>query len=179
MRVFVTRHGESVANFQKCITGVTDVALTEQGREQARDLAKRAANLGIDIILTSPLIRAKLTADIVGEALCVPVVVDPRLTEQSFGVFEGGPRDNPAFLAMRDSFTHKIPQGESLLRVAQRVFNVLDEIKSRYEGKTVLIVSHSAIVKVIHAYFCDISDEEYRTFRFGNCELKEYDPGKA
>ena len=63
-----------------------------------------------------------------------------------------------------------------MLRVAQRVYNLLDEIKND-KDKTYLIVAHNGIARIIHSYFNDMSNEEFANHSMKNCELLEYDFG--
>ncbi len=175
MKVLSIRHGESILNSEGKVSGIQDVALSEEGVFQAEALAQELAIQPIDAIVSSPLIRAQRTAQIIAHAKGLPVIEDIRLMEQNYGSFECGSRDNPDFLLARNSFASKIPDGESMFRVVQRVYNLLDELKLKYASKTVLLVSHSAICRVIHSYFTVQTDEDFIRFRLRNCDLKEYE----
>jgi broad specificity phosphatase PhoE len=69
MKLFVTRHGQTEWNSQNRVSGITDISLTDKGLEQAEALANQIVDYDIDIIITSPLNRAKLTADILSKAI--------------------------------------------------------------------------------------------------------------
>ena len=174
MKLYSTRHGESVLNNEAKVSGITDVALTQQGILQAETLAKELLEIPIDAIFSSPLLRARHTAGIIAGAKGMEFTLDNRLIEQNYGIFEGGSRSDPDFLSARNSFSYRIPGGESMFLVVQRVYNLLDEFKERFAGKSVLLISHSAVCKVVHSYFTVQTDEEFLHFRCANCELKRY-----
>ena len=86
---FVLRHGQTDWNAQMRLQGSTDIPLNETGREQARVASRFLRDQNITRIVASPLSRAFETAQIVAEALGLPVETDPRLIERNFGLFEG------------------------------------------------------------------------------------------
>ena len=85
------RHGETDWNRQGLSQGSNDIPLNELGLAQAREAAVRLRNRGITSIVASPLSRARVTAEIVGEALGLEVTIEPDLREVSWGVREGEP----------------------------------------------------------------------------------------
>lgn len=169
MNLYVTRHGESFSNIQNLVCGRKDVELTEEGHKQANLLAKKIQNYEIDQIITSPLKRAKWTAETISDYNDIPLFIDERLLEFDFGEFEGTKVDDEIFLNFRNQLAHKMPEGESILEAAQRIYNMLDEIKE--ENKTVLLVCHNGISRVINSYFHSLSDKEFFNFNINNCEL--------
>lgn len=174
--LYFTRHGETVWNVEDKICGMTDSPLTARGRAQAAELGQkvRASGLHIDEIICSPLSRAADTARAVAEATGIPLRVDARLREQAFGRYEGtGPRNSPAFSASKMRFADRYSGGESMLQLAQRVYNLLDELRAQ-PGKTCLLVAHNGIARVVQSYFYDMTNEEYAAFGIKNCELREY-----
>ena len=101
--LYFTRHGETFWNVENKICGATDIGLTPRGRAQAEELGRtlRAEARRIDLVLASPLSRAAETARILAEAAGLPLRIEPRLTEQNFGIFEGTPRDGADFRAAK------------------------------------------------------------------------------
>lgn len=174
MKLYVVRHGQTEWNYDNRVCGITDVQLTNKGEEQARELSKIIFEMQIDIILTSPLSRAVKTAGILSSAISKDPVIDHRLIQQDYGVFEGAFRDNKDFKEAKRHFPNKLSGGESILQAAQRTFNLLDEIRGKYKNQNVLIVTHGGVCRMINAYFTDQSNEEFYHFHIGNCELKEY-----
>src|SRR3569623_193897 len=87
--LLLVRHGETDWNAEGRLQGHTDRPLNDHGRRQAKEVAERLAGEGADAIYASDLLRAKETAEIVGERRGVPVVVDADLREKNWGNWEG------------------------------------------------------------------------------------------
>jgi probable phosphoglycerate mutase len=175
MRLFVTRHGQTTWNVQNKICGRTDVPLTELGKQQAAALAAKTAHVGIDLIIASPLQRALDTAKAVASVCGAPIVTDDRLIEQDYGIYEGKDRKDPGFQANKRLFVFRYPHGESMMQLAGRVYGLLEDVKKQYADKTVLLVCHNGICRVIHSYFHDMTNEEFATFSMDNAALAEYE----
>ena len=174
--VYFARHGETVWNVENKICGMTDSPLTEKGRAQAAQLGEAVKNSGIvlDEILYSPLSRAADTALAVAAATGLPARVEPRLREQCFGRFEGtSPRNSPEFTAAKMQFADRYTDGESMLQLAQRIYNLLDELRDQPD-KTYLLVAHNGIARVVESYFHDMTNEDYAAAGIKNCEMVEY-----
>ena len=173
--IYFTRHGETVWNVENKICGMTDSPLTARGQEQARQLGElvRDSDLHIDEILYSPLSRAADTAKAIAAATGLPARCEPRLREQCFGKYEGTPRDGAEFRISKTHFADRYDGGESMMQLAQRIYNLLDELKAA-TGKTYLLVAHNGIARVVHSYFYDMTNEEYAAAGIKNCQLVEY-----
>lgn len=173
-KIYFTRHGQTVWNVENKICGVTDIELTEQGHDQAKALGRLIAESSYDIdeILCSPLIRAYETARHISEMTGLALRTEPRLKEQCFGRFEGTARNGEEFLKAKGHFLDSYEGGESMMRLGQRIYNLLDELKE--DDKTYLLVAHNGISRVIKSYFCDMGNEEYARFGIGNCEVLEF-----
>lgn len=174
--IYFTRHGQTIWNVENKICGATDIALTELGHQQAIELGKKLVtdNIHIDEILYSPLVRASETARHISEITGVPMRMEPRLKEQNFGRYESTPRDGEEFQEMKTHFIDHFGSGETMLHLAQRIYNLLDDIKAEADNKTYLLVAHNGIARVIHSYFHDMGNEEYAKFGIKNCEIREY-----
>ena len=173
--IYFVRHGETVWNVENKICGMTDSPLTENGRAQARQTGAlvHASGLHIDEILYSPLSRAADTAKAIAAATGIPAREEPRLREQCFGKYEGTPRDGAEFKVSKTHFADRYDGGESMLQLAQRLYNLLDELKAD-ENKTYLLVAHNGIARVVQSYFSDMTNEEYAAFGIQNCGLREF-----
>ena len=88
MQLYIVRHGETVWNLEHRVQGQTDVPLTDNGRKQAKELQKLVSSLNIDVVISSPLIRAKETAQILVDNK-LPVHTDDRIIERDWGLNEG------------------------------------------------------------------------------------------
>lgn len=175
MKLYVTRHGQTQYNIEVRICGRANVRLTEKGILQAHELAQSMQDTDVDLIISSPLVRAKETADIVGAAIGVPVEVDDRLAERDYGVIDGTYEGTPGFMEQWVQFGYQYPEGESLLKVVQRVYNFLDDIKQRYADKKVMVISHGGVCRVINSYFESLDNEDFFKFNLGNCKVLQYD----
>ena len=135
---YFTRHGQTIWNVENKICGATDIALTDLGHQQAIDLGSKIAqeDLGIDEILYSPLMRAADTAKHISEIVGIPARVEPRLIEQNFGKYESTPRNGEEFQKAKQQFVTRYDGGESMLHLAQRIYNLLDEIREESDHKT-------------------------------------------
>ncbi len=173
-KLYFVRHGQTVWNVANKICGSTDIELTELGHRQAIELGEKIAaeKLQVDEILCSPLIRASETARHISEATGIPMRVEPRLKEQCFGHFEGMPRDSEAFRQAKERFLDHYEGGETMVKLCQRIYNLLDELKA--EDKTYLLVAHNGISRVLQSYFYDMANEEFAAFSVKNCEIREY-----
>lgn len=175
MKIYFTRHGETQWNALNKICGLTDIDLTEKGISQARELAEKLEDEGIDLMIVSPMKRAQATAKIVAEKCNVPIITDERLIEQNYGIYEGEDRKCEGFLNNKRNFAYKYPQGESMMQVAARVYSLIDEIKEKYAEKTVLCVCHGGVCRVANTYFRDMTNDEYFHYSLENCGLEEYE----
>ena len=174
--LYFIRHGQTVWNVENKICGATDIPLTELGHRQAIKTGQQILrdHIAADIILFSPLIRAADTARHISEITGIPSRMEPRLIEQNFGKWESTPRNSQAFKQAKESFVCSNDGGETHLRVAQRIYNLLDEIKADHE-KTYILVAHNGIARVVQSYFHDMTNTEYASFGVENCALVRYD----
>lgn len=175
MKLYVARHGQTDWNSRNLVCGSTNLPLTEKGMEQAEALGERVKNLGIDVIIASPMIRAQQTAKTVSDATGLPIITDERLREHDYGAFEGVDRSKDEYWAQKYQFAAKFPKGESVLQLAQRVYNVIDDVKSTYPDKTVLLVCHGGVSRMIKTYFEDMTNEEFFHYSPENTYLAEYE----
>lgn len=171
MRLYAARHGETEWNVQWKVCGRTDIPLTERGLAQAEALAREAASCELDLIIASPLIRAQQTAQAVARACGLPVQTDGRLIEQDYGECEGVHRKDPAFLHCKRNFATRYPGGESMLDLACRVYGLLEELKTKYPDKNILLVCHGGVMRSIRTYFEDMTNEEYFGYSPENAKL--------
>lgn len=155
------RHGETEANAADVICGSTDLPLSEIGHEQARQAALALACCGIARIITSPLLRARQTAEALAQTTRVPVIVAEGLAERNWGAWEGQPR-----AGLRRDETP--PGGESPAAFRERIRYAFAAIDL---GQPVLIVAHSGTDREIHAA---LTAAPHR--RMGNGEIRHWTP---
>jgi ribonuclease H / adenosylcobalamin/alpha-ribazole phosphatase len=149
------RHGETPLSGERRFAGRGDIPLTETGQRQAQAAAERvAARAGIKLIVTSPLQRARVTAEAVAAATGAPVRVDDGWMETDFGEWEGlsfaeAMQRWPDELAAWSKDTSVAPPGgESFAATTRRVLPALDRVLDREPG-SVVVVSHVSPIKIV------------------------------
>ena len=107
MNLYVARHGQTIYNFHNKVCGITDLELVEQGVKQAYQLSEQLLNSNINLIISSPLKRAVATAQIISEQINASYIIDSRLTEQNYGIYEGALRNNPDFKNTKKNLSYR------------------------------------------------------------------------
>ena len=180
MKILVTRHGQTDWNVEKRIQGRTNIELNNKGIEQAYQTKENLENEKIDLIICSPLKRAKQTADIINKDRNIPVIYDERLLEICYGENEGrlhGDFDYDGFWSIIN--THEYKDAENVNKFIQRVHNFLNDLKNRKE-ENILIVTHNGVCRAINTYFNGIpNDNNIIDLGIKNCEVVKYNFDKA
>lgn len=179
MKILVTRHGQTDWNVEKRIQGRTDIELNNKGIEQAYQTKEKLKNEMIDLIICSPLKRAKQTADIINIDRNIPIIYDERLLEICYGENEGRLHDDfdyDGFWNIID--THEYKDAENVNRFLKRVYDFLEDIK-KYEEENILIVTHNGVCRAINTYFNGIpKDNNIIKLEIKNCEVVKYNTAK-
>ena len=142
--LLLVRHGETDWNAERRYQGHADVPLNDRGIEQARELAEELAGQRIDAIYASDLSRARMTAEIVGARLGVPVVTDPDLREIDVGAVEG--------LTFEESRAFDGWQGEPKEEHAARIMRAVTRIVDGHPDGRVLVVTHGGSMRRVHEH---------------------------
>jgi broad specificity phosphatase PhoE/ribonuclease HI len=152
----LVRHASSVLSPERRFSGRGDVPLSQDGLAQAERVAARlGARPGVDVVVSSPLRRAKRTAELIAKAAGVQLVTDDDLVETDFGAWEGltfaearaaDPAAVDAWMASPDVAP---PGGESFAEVATRVAGARDRLLATYPGQTLVVVSHVTPLKTL------------------------------
>jgi ribonuclease H / adenosylcobalamin/alpha-ribazole phosphatase len=159
------RHGQTEHTPERRYSGRNDLPLSLTGRAEAEAAAVRVAQLGVDVVVCSPIRRTRETAETVAAALGVAVELDDDLVELDFGDLEGLTLDEALSkhpLAVRrftSDVTVKAPGGESIADVSTRVARARRRILDRHAGRTVLVVSHVTPIKLLLAAGLDVGAE--------------------
>ena len=150
MNLYVVRHGETIWNREHKVQGITDIPLTEKGKEEAKELQNIIKTLNIDIVISSPLIRARETAKILVDS-SLPINTDDRIKERDWGMNEGADIDTVDKWDCWDVILNtRVQNIECVQDFMYRVSDFIEDIKIRYKNKNVLVVTHSAVSRVIH-----------------------------
>ncbi len=183
--ITLLRHGESIGNAENRAQGQADYPLTEKGRAQAAALAGRwlAEGLTFDQAIASPLLRARETAEIIAEALKIPLELDPLWMERDNGKIAGMLLDEARALYPEGDFRNpyqpiaEIGEGEwqLYLRAGQALFNLLQRPPGKY-----LVVSHGGTLNMTLYAILGITPQpnfQGPRFRFDNttfCQFRYY-----
>lgn len=144
-KIGLIRHGLTEWNYLGRAQGISDIPLNEQGIQQAVKIGERLANEEWDIIISSNLLRAKETAKIIGSRMRLPITVDQRIREIDCGEIEGTTEDERV-IRWGKAWREADLGMEKFETVAQRGIGFLEDVAIRYEGKSILIVSHGALI---------------------------------
>jgi broad specificity phosphatase PhoE/ribonuclease HI len=159
------RHGQTEHTPERRFSGRNDLPLSRTGRAEAEAGAARAAELGIEVIVASPLRRTRETAEIVAATLGLPVEYDDDLVELDFGDIEGMTFEEAAKkhpLAARrfgTDVTMAAPGGESVMDVSTRVARARRRILAQHAGKSVLVVTHMTPIKLMLTAGLDVDED--------------------
>ena len=172
MRLYLVRHGETDMNKHQFLQGQSDSELNEYGRELARKTRDGLSKVKFDLAYTSPLKRAKETAEIILEGKGILLKSDERIQEISFGEYEGLcfgkenfniPDKNFGYFfdAPRDYIAPK--GGENFQAVIERTGSFLAELYENVENqdKTILISTHGCALKAMLAYMSGVNVEQF------------------
>ncbi len=152
MILYCVRHGESVYNAERRIQGQTDVELSSLGLSQSGAVVEELASLPIEAVYSSPLRRARQTAEPLATALGLELRVDPRLAEINAGVFQGLDWDQIAARYPAEGARWKshdpdfvIPGGESRRQLAARAVEAFQAIRAA-GGAQVAVIAHGGLL---------------------------------
>lgn len=180
--LFLARHGETVWHAENRYAGISDIDLTARGVEQAYGLGAWASGAGLDAIVTSPLSRARRTAEPAAHATGLEAVVEPDLVEVDFGIAEGRtlgeleashPLEVEAFRG--DPAGHPLPAGEDPTAAAARGAAALRRLADTHQGGRVLTVAHNTLFRLVLCRLLGIPEADYRRVFPGlrNCAVTE------
>lgn len=143
------RHGQTDWNINFLLQGVTDIPMNQTGIEQVKLAAQAIKAEDWDVVLTSPLSRARQTAEIIaGVHGYTEIIEQELLIERSFGEAEGLSHEQ---WRAKYSNLDVIPGGESRTQLAERSRLLLETISQELAGKRVLAISHGALIRTLIA----------------------------
>ncbi|GAA2455132.1 alpha-ribazole phosphatase [Actinomadura vinacea] len=177
--LYLVRHGQTEWHEDNRYAGVSDIALTRTGRDQAERLGCWAARTRVDAVWASPLSRSRATAAPAATALGLPLLIDGDLTELDFGSAEGRtlaelpPDDVEAFLA--DPVDGAFPGAEDPRKAVERGMAALRRAASRHRDERVLVVAHNTLLRLTLCGLLGIAPSKYRTVfpQVHNCAVTE------
>ena len=176
MKLYVVRHGETIWNAENRVQGISDIPLTDKGRLDATLLKDLVKEINVDVVISSPLERAIETAKILTDGK-MPINTDDRIKERDWGMNEGANIDEVDRWDCWDVILNtKVQNIESIQDFMYRVSSFLEDIKVRYKDKKVLLVTHSAVIRVIHYLLGTIpEDGNLSRINIPNLRILEYE----
>lgn len=173
MKVYIVRHGEVPHNALKQYNNENE-DLNENGIRQANELKEKIKNINYDIIISSPLLRAKHTAQIIN-VNNKKILINDKLKERDPGDLSG----KPLTVTNRDEYwnyntTIRYGTSENIREFFKRIYNFLEDLKKE-DYESVLIVAHSGVSKAFNGYFEGIKEGMFLDRGLRNCEIKEYE----
>ena len=180
----LVRHG-AFDGLGRVVSGrIPGVGLNASGRAQSRRLAERLADRSIAAIYSSPLQRALDTAAIVGQALSLPIQVEPDLREVDFGRWTDHQvddlLDDATFRAFNQQrVTTRIPDGELMLEVQARALSALLRLAAHHRGHALVAVTHADVIRSIVAGCLGISLDAMLRLSVDPASVSEVGLGEA
>jgi broad specificity phosphatase PhoE len=156
--LLMIRHGESLANLERRFTRSDDEPLTELGRQQAIETARRLQpHYQPTAIYCSSFHRARTTAELIASAFELEAKVVEGIHEQSFGDLRGAPYEALFDLmgelpAPEERWFFSVPRGETLSQVCERAGAVVDSLAERHRGEQIMVVSHGGVMAALRAH---------------------------
>ncbi|MGM9834778.1 MAG: histidine phosphatase family protein [Bacilli bacterium] len=174
-KIYMVRHGKTDWNELGIIQGLTDTDLNQNGINEIKELSKELPIDEIDVVLCSPLKRARQTAELLVQGK-KEIIIDELLTERCFGDLEGTKFILEDFAHYQDyKLNDDSKNVESIKDCMKRAEKFLEKIKQNYPDKTILVVSHGGFIKYLH--FCIIGYDEntdFLSFFAKNSTIYEY-----
>ncbi len=188
LRLLLVRHAETAHNRDGLVQGRADNPLSDLGLKQAAALAERLAPAPLDAIYSSPLVRARQTAEAIAASRGLPVTIEPDLIEMDVGEMEGlsgaelrerFPEFMKAWLS-EDAGGAVMPGGESLVQVQARAIAVVERVVEQRPGGVVALVSHNFVLLSLLCAVLGLPLAQFRRLRQGVASIATVDalPGQ-
>ena len=167
MKLYIIRHGQTDWNRARRLQGRTDIPLNEWGRLVAELTREGLKDVTFDVAFTSPLIRAKETAELILKDRNIPIVEDERIIEVNFGAYEGESfqldNENLQNFFSKPEAYYPVDGSESMESILERTRDFLSELSQnpKYQDSTILISTHGA---ALCGLLCNIKKWEKADF---------------
>ena len=180
--ILLIRHGETAWNRGKIFRGVYDIPLNENGRIQAGHVAKALTSRHIDAAYSSPLSRARETAQIVLEPHGIKAAVHEGLKDFNYGQWTGledvevarrWPEEHTRWMIIPHNV--RPPDGDTLQEVFDRAFSAVEEIAQKHDGQTITIFAHRVVNKLLVLGILTLGLERFPFIRQDNCCISEFE----
>lgn len=183
IKIYMVRHGETEWNKDNKTQGMKDIPLTDKGKRQAMLLAKSLSDVHFDKIYSSDLLRAYDTAKTISDVNKTEIEINKNFREVNFGKWEGMtpsqideyyPEEHKLWINSPQLI--RLPGGETLNEASERASNALNKILDGYiqknvQNRSLLIVAHSGIIKLLILASLGIDVSKYNRLRQDNTAL--------
>ncbi len=183
LKLLLVRHGETAWNRDRRIMGRQEIGLDETGRCQALALKEALSLFSVDAVYSSPVCRARETAEILAEGRGLPPRFDERLVEIHYGDWVGMTFDEVRALPDYTPYFQRLqtpvaPNGETLFQVRDRAVDFIEHLRKSHPDQTVLAVSHADWIKCVLMEYLGIPFGNIWKFRVDNASVSliECDP---
>lgn len=181
MKLYFIRHGESVANVARYMSGNTDVPLTEKGLRQAKEVAEKLKDIKFSAVYSSELQRARHTAGAILEGRDLELISLRDLGERDFGEWEGLTFDEIKVKFaddwndfIKEGFNAVIPGGERMESFFERVLKAFQNVIARHDvhsDESICIVVHGCVLMALFSYFSHGDLRGYNKYLFENARV--------
>ena len=184
VRLCIVRHGETEWNAAGRVQGQLDVPLSPVGLAQARAVAAVLGKESFDAIHSSDLVRVRQTAEPASRLLRQEVILDRRLRERHYGVFQGMtyaeakerlPEDYERFRSKDPDFAFQ--SGESLKLFNERCLSYFREVVERHKGQNLLVFTHGGVLEMLYRHATGRGLSSARDFEIPNAALNRLEFG--
>jgi broad specificity phosphatase PhoE len=157
--LFLIRDGVTDWHAERKVLGHRDISLNDEGLAQAQRATDALADIAIAEVISSPLVRALQTAELVGRRFGIEVARDPRLIDFSAGKWEGMAYDEVAAHAefkafIKDPLSERIPGADSLHDVSERAVAAVEQaLEDNPSGDAIAVITHAGIIRVLLTHY--------------------------
>lgn len=170
--IYIVRHGQTDWNFLGRYGGRIDVELNDKGIHQAKEIHEKLKNIKFDIVISSPLIRALKTAQIITSN---EIITDERIIERCNGELEGKLKTEIKEKINFNDPNEKRYNIENIIDFRKRINSFFEEITRTYKGKNVLVVTHAGVGIYARCFFeGEPKSGNYLDYKLNNCEILQY-----
>jgi alpha-ribazole phosphatase len=178
LELIIVRHGETDSNIKGTYLGWTDVELNDTGLKQAEAVSEKLKSTKFDFIVSSPLKRAKTTAEIINKSHKQEIVYNDSLKERNFGlwddltykeIIEKYPEESEEWAKNWSNYAP--PEGESAVEVYEKLMDFIDKLIIEKQEGTILIVTHLGCIRKLIGHLLGMGIDGSWRFRVDNCSI--------
>ncbi len=178
-RVYLIRHCEAMGNVLRLFQGTSDYDISELGARQLEYLSRHFADIPIDKIYSSPMVRAFKTAEAVAASRDIPIIKEPQIIEICGGIIEAMPFSEAfsKYPLLADQWNNHPedfhpPEGEAMRDGYERIYNAVLRLAGENSGKTIALATHGGVLRLLlcRLLYGDISHLKDTNWS-GNCSV--------